>query len=75
MTKTLTNNELRYIVERMLDNANSAIDDAKTDDSDFVRGRKFAYYEMLDTIKNELQAHGQELQDFGLDVNLEQKML
>ena len=75
MNNGLTDNELRYIIERMLGNAADAVKDAATDGSDFTKGRKFAYYEMLDTIKSELRAHGQEPSDYGLDMNLEQKIL
>lgn len=39
------------------------------------KGKRFAYYEILDTIKNELKARGQDLQAFGLHINLEKKIL
>ena len=34
-----------------------------------------AYYEVLDVIKSELEAHGHDLKEFGLDVNLEKEFL
>lgn len=75
MKRSLTEDELHYMVERMIDNINSAITDAEKNADDFYRGRRFAYYEMLDTIKNELYAHGQDLKDYGLDINLERTLL
>ena len=41
----------------------------------FIKDADWAYYEVLDTIKNELIAHNQNLKEFGLDENLELKML
>lgn len=68
--------EFQYIVARILDNANDALEEAAANkDDDFYKGKKFAYYEVLDTIKNELKARGQNLQAFGLHVNLEKKFL
>ena len=45
------------------------------DRSEFTMGRRLAYYEILDTIKNELIAHEQDLGEFGLDFNLEERFL
>jgi hypothetical protein len=68
--------EIKYIVARVMDNANEALEDAKADrDDDFYKGKKLAYYEILDTIKNELKARGQDLKEFGLDINLEKTFL
>lgn len=68
--------EIKYIVARVLDNANDAFEEANENkDDDFYKGKKLAYYEILDTIKNELKARGQELKEFGLDFNLETKLL
>lgn len=66
---------VKFIIARVLDNANDAFKEAKDNrQNDFYQGRKFAYYEILDTIKNELIAHDQDLKEFGLDENLEMKM-
>lgn len=68
--------EIKYIVSRVIDNANDAFEESKENaDDDFYKGKKLAYYEILDTIKNELKARGQDLKEFGLDVNLERKYL
>lgn len=65
----LTVSEIEYIVSRILENANDSI--SEKDDSDFNRGKKLAYYEMLDTIKNELMTRDIDIKAFGLDINLE----
>lgn len=72
----MSESEIKYIVARVLDNANDALDEANADkDDDFYKGKKLAYYEILDTIKNELEARGQDLKEFGLDINLEKTFL
>lgn len=68
--------EFKYIVSRVLDNANDAISEAKENpEDDFYKGRKMAYYEVLDTIKNELKAKDADLKEFGLDIDLENVIL
>ena len=72
----MSESEIKYIVARVLDNANEAFEEAESDkDDDFYKGKKLAYYEILDIIKNELKARGQNLKEFGLDINLEKKFL
>ena len=67
---------IKYIVARVLDNANDAFWEAtENKDDDFYKGKKLAYYEILDTIKNELKARDQNLIEFGLDINLEKNYL
>ena len=68
----LTPAAVKFIIARVLDNANDAFKEAIVNGKDeFYQGRKLAYYEILDTIKSELMAHDQDLKEFGLDVNLE----
>ena len=43
-----------------------------TDNSDFENGRRLAYYEMLDTIKNELILRDVDISKYGLNINLEE---
>ena len=72
----MSEEEIKYIVARVLDNANDAFKEAaENKDDDFYRGKKLAYYEILDTIKNELKARDQDLKEFGLDINLEKELL
>ncbi|MGN1132962.1 MAG: hypothetical protein ACI4RN_00755 [Oscillospiraceae bacterium] len=65
----LTESELEYIISRVLDNANEAAENA--DESQFSEGKKLAYYEILDTIKNELIVRDIDVKPLGLDVVLE----
>lgn len=72
----MMSDEFKYIVSRVLDNANDAISEAKENpEDDFYKGRKMAYYEVLDTIKNELKARDADLKEFGLDIDLENIIL
>ena len=72
----MMSDEFKYIVSRVLDNANDAISEAKENpEDDFYKGRKMAYYEVLDTIKNELKARDADLKEFGLDIYLENVIL
>lgn len=72
----MTDEHIKYIISRVIDNAADALKEAKADkDDDFYKGKKMAYYEILDTIKNELDADGQDLKEFGLDINLEKEYL
>lgn len=69
MMSKLTTSELEFIVSRVLDNAKEA--SLSKDDSEFAHGKKMAYYEILDTIKNELEVREIDTKDFGLDISLE----
>ena len=72
----MMSDEFKYIVSRVLDNANDAISEAKENpEDDFYKGRKMAYYEVLYTIKNELKARDADLKEFGLDIDLENVIL
>lgn len=72
----MTEAEIKFIISRVIDNANDAIEEAKQNkDAEFNSGKIFAYYEILDTIKNELIVREQDLKDFGLDIDLERKFL
>ena len=53
---------IKYILSRIIDNANDAIMESREHpDDDFYKGKKLAYYEVLDTIKNELIAKAPEV--------------
>ena len=70
------NEEMKYIISRIIENANDALSGARSNSSDkFADGRSLAYYEVLDIVKSELDAHGYDLKEFGLDVNLEKEFL
>ena len=72
----MNDSEIKYIIARILDNAYDAIEESnKNKDDDFYKGKRLAYYEVLDTIKNELKARNQDLKEFCLDIELENKIL
>lgn len=72
----MSESALQYILSRMLDNANDTMKALKNNPKDlFYQGKQLAYYEMIDTIKNELEAHNQDLKEYGLDFDLEDKLL
>ena len=68
--------EIKYIIARVLSNANDTMEEVRENNGDpFYSGKSLAYYEVLDTIRNELSARGQDLKEFGLDINLEKEFL
>lgn len=71
-TDTLTKENMKYIIARLLDNANDAAEEYKSDKSNkLLAGRKMAYYEMLDILRTELDVRDEELEEFGLNIDLE----
>lgn len=67
---------IKLIISRVIDNAADALEEAKENQNDdFYNGKKLAYYEILDTIKNDLVINEQDLSEFGLDINLEKQFL
>lgn len=71
-TDTLTRENMKYIIARLLDNANDAAEDYKRDKSNkLLAGRKMAYYEMLDILRTELDVRDEDLGQFGLNIDLE----
>lgn len=72
----LTKEGIEYIIGRLLKNAQETVGEWKKDKSNlFYDGKASAYYEMLDIIKAELDIREQDLREFGLDINLEEKLL
>lgn len=63
---------IKFIISRVIENANDAAEEAKQNKADdFYKGRKLAYYEILDTIKSELEVRDVDLKEFGLDIDLD----
>lgn len=72
MNDMLSEDGIKYIISRLVDNAYEAAEDSRKDKTDdFAAGRKTAYYEMLDILKSELSIRDQDLKELGLDINLE----
>ena len=75
MTDALTREGIKYMITRLLENANEAAEESKANKDDaYCAGRKVAYYEMLDILKTELDIKEQDLKEFGLDIDLENKI-
>lgn len=67
---------IKFIIAKVIDNANDAHEEyIENKNDDFYNGKNLAYYEILDTIKNQLIVNEQDLKKFGLDINLEKEFL
>ena len=72
----MTDYGFQFIVERIIKNAYESLNDARENPgSDYHGGHIIAHYEILDIIKTELEVRGENLKDYGLDVNLEEVFL
>lgn len=67
----MTEEAYKYILARILERAFESIEEAQQDNNDFNNGRKLAYYEVADIIKSELDVRDVNLEEFGLDTDLE----
>ena len=76
MSKTLTNEQLEFIIERVLDNAahTKELREENIEDREFYDGAMSAYHAILDTMKNQMIIYDQDLKDFGLDIDLEKEL-
>lgn len=64
---------LRYMIARLLENAQEAIEERSKNPHDvFIQGRCLAYYEMFDILKSELMVRDVDLEAFGLNVDIDQ---
>lgn len=61
----LSNEYLMHIISRILDYANDSFDEY--DGSEFNSGKRLAYVEMVNVIKNDLDIKGYTLKDFGFE--------
>ena len=76
MSDTLTKDGIKFVISRLLENANEAATESKKNKNDqFAAGRRLAYYEMLDILKTELDIRDQDLKELGLDIDLEEKLV
>ena len=57
---------MKYIIGTLIERAATLKDDKTT----LAEGRRFAYYEMLDIIKNRIEIYGEDTKDYGLDFDL-----
>ena len=63
----MNDDTIKYIISRLVENAKEALEDGN---DDFAKGKRLAYYEMLDVIQNELELKDQDLKEFGLDIDI-----
>ncbi len=73
MSKKLSAAEMKYIIYRVVKNGYESIDEAKNEPHEFNEGRKQAYYEVLDTIYNQLDIYEQDTKNFGYHDNWEKE--
>ena len=67
----ISEESLKYIIARLVDNANEAVEENEKDKRDlFNQGRRLAYYEMLDILKSELDVREADLKELGLDFDV-----
>ncbi|MBQ3335964.1 MAG: hypothetical protein IJG80_01005 [Selenomonadaceae bacterium] len=66
---------MKYIIYRVVKNGYESIDEAKEEPHEFNAGRKQAYYEVLDTIYNQLDIYEQDTKNFGYSEDWEKKFL
>ena len=75
MDDALTKDGIKYMIARLVENASEAAKESRADKSDMLAaGRRLAYYEMLGILRTELDVRGQDLREFGLDINLENQI-
>lgn len=64
--------EMQFVIERAVKCALEICDEAKRKtDSEFEQGRRMASYEIIDTIKNQLEVYEQNLNDYAIDFRVE----
>ena len=62
-------------MERLLSKADDALNTYQKDGNEFYSGRVEGYYEVLDALKSELTVWGYDLEQCGLDFDLDKKYL
>lgn len=71
-TQELADAALKAAVRSILEQALCAVSEARQNPQDaFKDGRALAYYEVLDTVKNQLEIYDSDANDFGLGMNLD----
>lgn len=71
-TQELADAALKAAVRCILEQALCAVSEARQNPQDaFKDGRALAYYEVLDTVKNQLEIYDSDANDFGLGMNLD----
>ena len=74
MINLLSEDAIRFIVARVLSNAKDAKEEYQKNKDAFSDGKRLAYYEILDTIKNELEIRDADLKKMLLDIDLDKEL-
>ncbi len=75
MNEKIDIDDVKYIIGSVMEYAYEAREDAIKDPDSFEKGRKQAYYEVLNTIYNRLYICEQDPKDFGYSEDWERKFL
>jgi hypothetical protein len=68
----LTKDGIAYIISRILDYAVDAKNETEKDPQNlFYQGKRLAYTEILDVIKNELTVYEEDIKKYGLDFDID----
>jgi len=74
--KIMNNDIFNHLMERLLSKADDALNTYQKDKSnEFYSGRVEAYYEVLDALKSELTVWDYDLDQCGLDFDLDRKYM
>ena len=65
MTEQMDIDDVRYIIQSVIEYAYESIDDEKKEPNSFNSGRALAYWEVLDTIHSRLEICDKNPKDFG----------
>ncbi len=72
----LSKDGIAYIVSRIIDYAVDTMRECEKDPKNvFYQGKRLAYTEVLDVIKNELIVHNEDIKEYGLDFDIENMKL
>lgn len=72
----MDNDTINYIIKRLLENADYAAEEAaKEPDNKFYVGIRQGYWQVLDTIKSEFMVADYDLEECGLDIDLDRKCM
>ena len=72
----MDNDTINYIIKRLLENADYAAEEAaKEPDNKFYVGIRQGNWQVLDTIKSEFMVADYDLEECGLDIDLDRKYM
>lgn len=74
MYDLMSRDGVKFIIERAVQNASEIMKERKKNpNNEYYAGKAQACYEVLDIIRNELIARGENLKDYSLDGELEKQ--